>query len=277
MLVLLELLLVFATPSCEAGIWTNVKTWIFGASKPPEPSIKVLIVNDRPTASLELTGKYKIFDPRENSWISTRFVGKRKHLEATPSGIKWGEEFPGIYQIKIVPDHEETRAFINGNEYKGTFFIYAVEGNINVVNDTPVETLLSGILVPEFREKTIPEEALAAAVIAARTNAYFQEQHPRSPYWSIDAEQVGYKGIPVDARSTAERVIRKTRAMYLARKAGPQGELNPFPAQWEGGNTRVIASKIPFSQVEKLAEQGIDAAQILNQSFPGSTLELMQN
>ncbi|MFN4174410.1 MAG: hypothetical protein ACK4HV_04830, partial [Parachlamydiaceae bacterium] len=81
----------------EAGILENWSAYVMKQEARPA-TIKVLVAQNKPGIVLEVRGKYKIYDPNTMEHISTRFIGKRKFLQPLSNGIKWGEEFPGIYQ-----------------------------------------------------------------------------------------------------------------------------------------------------------------------------------
>src|SRR5262249_11555913 len=142
---------------------------------------------------LEVKGKYKIFDPHTKEHISTRYTGKRKFIQAVSDGLKWGEEFPGVHQLLVTPDGPDVTIIVDGIEYHGPVYVYDIGGTISVVNQVPVEEYVSSILSQHYREPLSPE-TLAAIAIAARTSAYYSAENPKSDYWSIDAQQMGYQG-----------------------------------------------------------------------------------
>lgn len=190
--------------SLEAGIIDTITNIFTKEPLPQPPSIKALLTHDQDGVILEVKGKYKIYDPRNGELISTRFVGKRRFIQAVREGLKWGEEFPGIYQIVIVPDSPQTTTIVDGIEYRGSIYIYDIGGSISVVNQLDIEDYLSSIMTPKFRDpqqlefkEPLPYEMLAVFAITARTNAYWQSQNSKTPYWDVDAKEVGYKGYAV--------------------------------------------------------------------------------
>jgi stage II sporulation protein D len=241
------------------------------------PSIRVLIVHDKPGALIEVKGRYKLFDPKHNSYISTRFVGKRKFIQPIADGLRWGEEFPGLHQLLIIPEDPNTTTIVDGIEYRGTMYIYDVEGKIGVVNSVNVEDYLKSTLARRYLE-TLDDEALAAAMITERTNAYYYVANPKSPYWSVDAQDVGYQGYAVTGRNIpVEDAIRATRYLIMSEGTASQGEPHPFAAKWNPTpqDKGAIASKLKLQDANEMSKKGDNAAQILSKAYPGSALMLM--
>lgn len=276
------LMLMLALGSMAAPVqagWFDTLTSYFKKPAPATPpTIKVLIVHDRTGVVLEVKGKYKIFDPHTGDHLSTRFVGKRKFIQAVSDGIKWGEEFPGIHQILITPDEAGTTTIVDGIEYHGPVYVYDIGGTISIVNQIYIEDYLSSILAQRYREP-FSEETLAAAVIAARTSAYYNAENPGSQYWSVDGQQTGYQGFAAISHSSPiEQAIKATRFMVMSSYPVSQDQVTTFLAQWKqdgNGTGREVISKISLAEAEQMAKRGDHAAQILNKAFPGVKIELM--
>jgi len=268
-------------PGLEAGVWDNVKNFFVRPMPATPPTISVLVAHDLVGVVVEVKGKYKIFDPRTNDHISTRFLGKRKFMQAVSGGLKWGEEFPGVFQLKITPDDASTTTLVNGVEYKGSLYIYDIGGTVSVVNEVAVEDYLSSILSPLFPDP-MPEEALAAVAITARTSAYYFKNNPRSQYFAVDGSTVDYTGAALTTSATPiDRAINATRYMYMVKEE--DGVSNAFLAQWgspTGGKSdreKAVFSRISLFDAENFASQGEHAAQILEKAFPGTKIELGYN
>jgi stage II sporulation protein D len=264
----------------EAGIWDKIKAMIWNPNY-SIPTIDVLIVNDQPSILLELKGKYHIYDPNTKEHVSTRFVGKKKHIQALSSGLKWGEEFPGTYQLHIVPDHQGIVAVVDGIEYRGSLYIYDIGGTISIVNRTDIEDYLSSILPDQFPDP-LPVETCAAIAIAARTNAYYQSLNQENRYWTVDAGQVGYKGLEsIKPNSEMAHAIKATNNMVMSKTGTYEGKLTPFAAHWGsitgGQSTKDQAfSHISFYEAEDLGKKGKHAAQILSKAFPNTHIEFIR-
>lgn len=268
--------------SVEAG-WFDTLTGYFrqaGPSAPPK--VRVLVVHDEQGVVIEVKGKYKIYDPHTKEHLSTRFVGKRKFMQPVRDGLKWGEEFPGIYQLMIVPDESSTTTIVDGIEYSGPIFVYDIGGTISVVNEVSIESYLSSILAQRYRQP-MPEELLAALAIVARTNAYYMATHPKNQFWAIDANLANYQGYAVvDAASPIEKAIKETRHMVMSKGAqgGEESGVGVFPAEWQSdasGYGQPFVSQISLEQAAEMAKQGAHAAQILAKAFPGTKIELIHD
>lgn len=264
----------------EAGFWDNIKGLVARAPMKAPPQIDVLIVNDKPGVLLEVRGNYQLRDPNKNELLSKRYIGKKKYLQALSGGLRWGEEFPGLFQLQIVPEDPAMTTVVDGVEYRGTLFIYDIGGSISIVNRIPIENYLKSILPSKFNED-LPEETLAALVIASRTDAYYQTQNPRSRFWAVDAAQVGYRGVESErCDSAVEHAIDLTRHMALSKTGVYEGTLTTFPTKWSkqsaaSGHQNGGAARISIGEAEDMARNGSHAAQILSRAFPGSHIEIL--
>lgn len=258
----------------EAGV---IERLLMKSQKPTPPSVKVLIAHDETGAVLEVKGKYRIFDPNTNEFISTRFIGKRKYIQAINDGIKWGEEFPGVHQLLIMPASGDITTLVDGIEYRGNVYVYDIGGTISIVNQPDVEDFLKSLLATRYRENLAPE-TLAAIAIATRTNVYYQIANAKNNFWDIDGKLVDYKGYAVTVNNTAiDTAVNATRFMAMSTSSD---EPQPFAAQW-GNNAgdkasgNVVWSKITVPQAQELATNGDDAGKILGKAFPGASIVLM--
>lgn len=284
MMFLRILLLLFAVlpmaGEVEAGMWDAFTDHVNRSHALPPPMIRILIAHDKPGVTLEVKGKYHIFDPHLKEHISTRFIGKRKFIQSIDGGLKWGEEFPGTHQIKIVPD-KETTTLIDGVEYHGAIYVYDIGGSISIVNEIFVEDYLDAILAAKSAEG-MPEEVQAAIAIADRTKAYYQVFNPKNRFWDVDGEKVGYRGyVQKQQRTGLLEALRATRYMVMAHKAEGVGDFSPFPAQWgekeKDSKGSVVASRISVEQAVEMAKKGDHAAQILTKAFPGIAIQFIQH
>lgn len=138
--------------SVDAGVAENLnKMW---ARKPeaPSPTVKVLVAHDQESLLVQVDGKYRVIDPHANDHISTRFTGKIQIITPMKDGLKWGEEFPGIHQITLVPDSPATKIYVNSTEYKGRMHLYDIGGTISAVNELPLEEYISSMLADTYNQ-----------------------------------------------------------------------------------------------------------------------------
>lgn len=266
----------FITP-VEAGFLSNMRN-LFTKHQKTVPAIDVLVVNDQPSALVEMKGKYQLYNPFTKQLISKRYIGKKKVMQTTSSGLKWGEEFPGIFQLMIIPDEPHGVVTIDGIDYKGTVTIYDIGGTISIVNRVQIEDYLRSTLPGAYGEP-MPEEAMAAIAIVARTDAFYLSKNPKNKFWSVDGAQVGYNGLnSMHTTSPMDLAVTSTRHMVLSQTGAYEGKLTPFPAHWaapQSHQTSSSISRITIYEAEDIARTGGHAAQILSKAFPGSHIELV--
>jgi hypothetical protein len=258
----------------HGGMWDSVKNVFIPQEKPKPPTIKVLVVHDVDGVLLEVKGKYNIIDPYKNERLGTRFVGKSNLIQALTGGLKWGEEFPGVYQIEILPDNNTVTTVIDGIEYKGNVFIYDIGGSISIVNEVDIEDFLSSTLALQF-DKALSKEAMAAAAIAARTDAYHKATTASNLYWHVEANKVGYLGNGVAHRPNGvDDALAATRYMVMSKTSKYEGDVTPFPV-----NVATADRVTGFSpeEADKSAQKGENAAKILAKKFPNTSIELIHN
>lgn len=261
----------------EAGI-TDLFSKPANANAKP-PAIKVLIVQSKPGVILEVKGKYHLYDPHKKEYLGLRYLGKRKFIQALRDGLQWEEEFPGVHQLHIVPDHPTTTTIVDGIEYRGSIYVYDVEGAICVVNEVDIEDFIQSMLAPQARE-THPQEAWAAIAIAARTLAYYQMQHPWSPFWAVNGSQLGYQGYAVTyCNHELNAAVDATRYLIMSKGFTKEGYVVPFSALWQEQNASAVGnsggSQISLREGDELAKKGEHAAQILAKAYPGTNIVLM--
>lgn len=260
-----------ACGSIQAGFLNNLVNSFTKSSEPVDPNVGVLITHDVPGVVLEVKGKYRIYDPLTQDFISTRFVGKRKFVQAYSDGIKWGEEFPSVHQIQIVPEDSRTSTLVDGIEYSGVITVYDIGGTISIVNDVPSDEYLKAILNPYYAE--MPEELAAAYVIAERTNVLYQLQNSPSRFFTVDKDNVNYRGKAVAIRGDGfSPAISATRNMVMTKNQAPFA-VNLYANKADPA-ARPSLGNLSYDQALELANRGNHAAQILNKAFPGSTVSL---
>lgn len=278
--IILLFLALFPAYGLQAGVWDKITGIFRGETKAEPPNIRVLIKHDLPGIDVEVRGRYTLYDPFDNSYLSTRFTGKRKYMQTMNDGLKWGEAFPGLYQLKIVPERPETRTIIDNREYRGPLFIYDIGGTISLINECSVEDYVYSTLA-EQDLKSLPPEIISAMAIVSRTNASYFAAHPKTNYWAVDGQKTGFKGIPhaSENSTTAEDAVKMTRHMIMSRTGIYEGVATPFLAEFDfvnpGPSAKDVAiSQISLEQAKEMAEKGAHAAQILAKAFPGINIIL---
>lgn len=277
MIVRVVLMLMFVAVNVDATISEGLQTIIHGQDQVKPRTINVLLSHDKPGLILETKGKYRILDPSTGKVFATRFVGKRKFVQPTEDGLRWGEEFPGLHQFTVVPETSQGTILVDGAEYRGNVTVYEVNGKISVVNEVEIDDYITSVLAVQHRTP-LNHEALATVVIAERTNALFHSLNPKTKFWALDAEQEGYTGYFVT--TFADRIkesVRLTHNMVMSRTAAYEGVVTPFPAFLEQSkkHDRTVLTKLSFDEIKKMAECGEDAAQILGKAFPDTSIQLV--
>ncbi|MEI6242781.1 MAG: SpoIID/LytB domain-containing protein [Chlamydiota bacterium] len=201
------------------------------ATIPVRPeNIHILLERDTPEALLEVKGPYYIFNPYNNSRLTSGLLGKRFIIRAIDDGIRWGEEFPGINQISIVPRSTETSFLVNGIQYAGNLTIYKVGNKLHIINDVPIEAFLQATLCSQF-PYPLDNEVMSAIAIAARTTAYSIVQKNKNTFWHISAKDVAYQGcVLVSSDSPMVHAIDTTRNLILVNSEDKKS--SPFHAVW---------------------------------------------
>jgi stage II sporulation protein D len=220
--------------------------------------IHVLIEKDTTEALLEVSGPYYIFNPQDGARVASGLLGKRFMVRPIEVGIKWGEEFPGIHQIIVVPRSNDCKILINGIQYDGAIAVFKVENKLNIVNHLDVESYLKSILNVRF-ELPLEPEAMAAIAIAARTTAYSQILTNLSSFWHVDGNSVKYQGSAlVIPDSASSRAVDSTKNLILVNSKNSQ--TLPFAAPWtehSGGKTAPFQAI--FRKDMNAPDQGVEA------------------
>lgn len=264
----------------QAGVWDNVTSYFKRGSGNTTPTIRVLVEMDKDTMVVEVEGPFKVYDPRTGELLTRNNLGKKSTLQVIDGGLKWGEDFPGIHQLLITPSEPSTRILVDGVQYPGSMYFYDVERKISAVNKVHLEQYLASVLTPTYQKRE-PEEFLAAIVITARTNAYYLAENPKNPYWAVDAQQVGYRGVVDTSASPAiNQAIVDTRYMVMSKTGAYEGVVTPLYGAWKKDNGRrkshslAAESKISIAEAKTMAETGANAAQILQKAFPNTSIQV---
>lgn len=269
--------LTLLSSNIQAGIWDSIANYLAKDSSEPNDNLRILVVHDKPGVLLEVKGKYKIYDPNTKMHMGKGYIGKRKYIQPISDGMRWGEEFPGVFQIVVMPEDKMTTTIVDGIEYKGNIYVYDIGGTLSIVNEIPFDEYVKTILSSKIRQP-LPEEALAALAIAVRTNAYFMKQNARSNFWDVEAKQIDYQGFALsNPSSLINQVAKATHNMVMSASS------TPFIAQWgiieasKIANAQPVASQISIDQAAMFAHQGDHAAQILKKAFPNAQIDLIAN
>ncbi len=219
---------------------------------PVGPKIRVLLEKDVPSAMLEARGNYTVIRKDTGATISSGILDKRFTVHALQTGMRWGEEYPDVYQISVVPNGPNSTILVNGIQYKGAVSVYRVQDSrITIVNEIPVEDYTKSFMATRV-EENMSKEALVALAIATRTEIYakvLQGAKSLKP-WDISARDHDYFGFGITRGDNGvEMAVDLTRYMVL----------ESHKADFE---------TMHADKADELAKQGLDAQKILKTLYP---------
>lgn len=189
-------------------------------------SVKVLLHKDIDGALVEAKGSYIVLDPFLGKKISSGLKGKRFYLYPHKEGIKWGEDFLGTFQLKLIPHSKNTSFLINGIQYQGSIEIFCVNDKITIINDVDIENYLQSILAPRFASH-IHKTVMDALAIVERTNIYYQVIHNKDCFWHVNAKDVDYRGYATTQfNKNVDRAVSNTKFLVMTY------EKRPFATTW---------------------------------------------
>ncbi|MCI5052866.1 MAG: hypothetical protein MRY21_07020 [Simkaniaceae bacterium] len=198
---------------------------VIAAHKPP--TIKLLIGKEKEAAVVEVKGSYTVMNPLTNKKIDSSFSSRRFSLMPTEDGIRWGADYPGVYQIQIVPNSCESTILIDGIEYRGLLEAYNIDNRLSIVNEADIESYIKSRLSKELATRTLERPVLEALAIIARTNAFHYARQENRPYFHLDESSGDYLGFASTLINLEiDRAVDATRSMIMLM----QGK--PFPCEW---------------------------------------------
>lgn len=211
------------TACAFAGLFSpNVET---PETKPA--TIKVLLKKHSEGALIEAKGPYLVFNPFDNKKLSSGWSGKRFYLHAHDQGIKWGEDFPGIYQLRLVPKNPNTTFLVDGMQVQGCLEVYHIDGAVHIVNEVDVENYLKSVLTTHLSQEHLHPDVLDALAIAMRTDAYYHAMRSSDAFWQVNASDVGYTGCGLILQNLGiDRAVDATRYLVMSYEG------HPFPTAW---------------------------------------------
>lgn len=215
----------FSSVSTSFGALTEEAT-IESQNNEKPASIRVLLNKGSDGALIEAKGGYSIINPHQNKKIGYGSLGKRFFLYPEKEGIKWGENYFGTYQIKLIPTSKTTTFLVDGLQYKGALEIYSIDDKITIVNEVDIESYLESIMTPRFANH-IHKTVMDALAIVERTNAYYQVTHNKESFWHVDAKDVDYRGYGITQfNPNVDRAVSNTKFLVMTY------EKKPFATTW---------------------------------------------
>lgn len=221
-----NLIFLFLLAACCRGYSTHseMNFSVTGEEKPA--TIKVLLKQNIDGALIEVKGSYKVYNVEKNKYLSSGFKGKRFYLFPHSDGIKWGEVYPGIYQIRLVPTSADTTILVDGIEYRGCMEIYNIDNKVHIVNEIDVESYIKSTLSSCFIDG-VSKNILDAVAIVARTDAYYLALKNHDSFWHVKSDQVKYYGnANTLINPFIDRAVDATKYLVMIYNEGP------FPSTW---------------------------------------------
>jgi stage II sporulation protein D len=199
-------------------------SYISESEKPA--TLKILLASNSDGVLLEARGPFTVINPENDKKLSSGRKGKRFFLYPHKEGIKWGEDFLGIYQIQILPMHPDSTILINGIQYRGSVEVYHIDGKLSIINEVDIESYLKSIL-PTKLSTNLTSTVIDALAIIERTNAYYSSLNNRDAFWHVRAKDVEYQGIGLTYQNlNTDHAVDNTRHLIMTY------EDRPFPSTW---------------------------------------------
>ena len=235
---------------------------------PASPTIKVLLGKDMDGAQVEVKGGYTIYDPYCGKQLESAYSGSSFYMYPTTEGLRWGAEFPGVYQILIAPKYGTF--LLSGIEYQGMLYAYQIEGALAFVNEISIDDYADAMLSAKIPATFADKEAIAALAIAARTDALHKSMSASTVYFDIKAQAENYQGSGLLRKDIPYQLaLQSTKKMVLTK--GAQHEKTAgFAIDWFNGNQCTA----PLEKIQHLADEGMHAKEILQQLFSDSSVTL---
>lgn len=186
------------------------------AAKTAAKDVKILIAENKPSLSAEVSGKFKITDTATGKKYTVKKGGKfvisgnKKQVQA--GSVKTEGE---IVLELLSKDGFFT---LNGNKYNGKLIIKASPNGINVIEQTDLENYLLGVL-PYEMSYTWPEEALKAQAVAARTYTLKSIEDKKIQDFDLysDIRSQMYKG-DATVYDSVKKAVNDTKGKVLLNK-----------------------------------------------------------
>ena len=228
---LLSLLLLFCS------LVANINASNTNSAKPA--TIKVLLEKKSSGVLIESRGPFVVYNPENGKKISSGQRDKRFFCHPHNEGIKWGENFLGIFQIHIEPSSPNTTFLINGKQYFGAIHLYHVEDKLNVINEIDIESYVKTTLSNKNLASQQPK-VLDSIAIIARTDAYYSAIKNTHAFWHVNAKDTGYTGMGLSLQNIEiDKAVDNTRYLVMVYNK------KPFPSSWTkhcGGKTASYSS-----------------------------------
>jgi stage II sporulation protein D len=228
------------------------------SQKDKPATIKVLLDKGLDSVLLEVKGRHTIYEPQTGLKISSGSFSKREFVKHDEKGMKWGELYPSVFEMRLVPGDPKTTVVVNGTEYRGCIEIYDLGGKFTVINEIDVENYLKTTLNTQF-SRPMDDEVMEAVAIAARTNCYFYALKNPLANWHVDAKDVNYQGYGATLQNLqVERAVENTRYIIMTYQQAP------FATTWTKNSAGKTTDFATVFRKNVSAPHGIEVAAAAN-------------
>lgn len=184
-------------------------------------TIRVLLEKGVGHALVEVRGRHVVYTSSTGRQLTSGNAGKREFVRHEGAGLKWGNLFTNVFDLRIVPADPQTSILVNGNQYRGCIEIYDIEGKLTILNETDVESFLKSTMNTQFSEE-LDEEVMESVAIVTRTNTYFWIDKNRNARWHIDAKEANYQGYGATLQNLlVDKAVDNTRHVVMTQKKLP--------------------------------------------------------
>ncbi len=237
------------------------------ASKTPVIEMRVAIANGVNSLAVATSTPGEILDAKGKLLDK---LSPKQAVEVLPGGpnIRVGKwTTPAGVWIKPT---QGGLVYVNNRWYRGDVLLVSQGNNLLAVNYVDLEVYIGSVVGSEVYPDW-PMDALKAQAIAARSYAIVHYIRPANPLYDLgntERWQV-YKGVETEWNTTAQ-AVKETRGIFLSYKGGV---VESMYAASDDIVTNVFGGKgMSQNGAYKLATQGYDYKQILNNYYPGTSL-----
>jgi stage II sporulation protein D len=246
----IALTLALAPMALQAAVM-QLPTDISQHAKPA--TIRVLVGKQKNKIFLEAKGRHYVYNAASQILLSEESSTTKKWIQTNSHGLKWGELYPGVFQIRIVPADSNSTLLVDGIEYRGCVEIYDLKGKLYAINEVDIERYLKSVMTSQFPTE-LDEEVMDAIAITARTNAYYLACRQTDSFWHVESQDVGYQGCAVSMQNLhTNRAINSTRHMVMLYKGAP------FPTSWTKDSAGKTADYATIFRKEVPVPHGVQA------------------
>ena len=234
---------------------------------PEGPNVRVLLCADQKSLEIVVPGGHNIYNPKNGKKLEVSFLHSEYSMKPSQNGVKWGEEFPGVFQVMVVPDSPNTHVLVNGITYPGVVICYQVGDRLAAVNHVSLDdfsaSVLCNSLLPSLNDT---KESIAAFAIALRSKGFEYAQHPKNTFWDIQAASCSFRGNGVlrQDRPYLDGMKVTQRLVLVGKEIGMLSAKNESVAS--------LLASMPQGEVTKMAQNGKNAKEILEQFFPDAIM-----